>query len=151
MDKYFAKEIKDRQKQGYPKNELGFQRSLFWNRCGMSISTREQPTMARVSAGPMCTRCYSLACLFWPLPASISSTSPLPNRSRGRGKWAFANRWAPQRGQLFGQIWGETLLLCFGALLIGLGLAYVLFTDLQSTVPKPSDAGRFPETNGSCS
>ncbi len=30
-----------------------------------------------------------------------------------------------QRGQLFGQIWGETLLLCLVALLIGLGLAYL--------------------------
>ena len=103
IDKYFAQDIKEQKEQGYPKNELGFpEKPCFWSRCGMYISIPKQ-RMEKALVGLTSTRCYSLACSFWRLPASISSTSPLPNRSRGRGRWAFGSRWAHKAGNFSGK------------------------------------------------
>ncbi|WP_338875149.1 ABC transporter permease [Spirosoma sp. SC4-14] len=124
MDKYFASDIKDRQEQGYPKNELGFQRSLMLQPLlnvhfdtetthGLGISQTYVFTLMLVGFFILAIACIN----FINLTIAQSLT-----RAREVG---VRKSLGAQRGQLFRQIWGETILLCLGALLIGLGMAYV--------------------------
>jgi ABC-type antimicrobial peptide transport system permease subunit len=123
MDKYFASDMKDRQAQGYPKNELGFQQSLMLQPLldihfdtettrGLGISKTYVYTLLLVGLFILAIACINFINLT--IAQSLS-------RAREVG---VRKSLGAQRGQLFGQIWGETLLLSFAALLIGLGLAY---------------------------
>lgn len=125
MDKYFASDIQERQKQGYPKNELGFQRSVLFQPLltvhfdtetthGMGISQTYVFTLLLVGLFILAIACINFINLT--IAQSLS-------RAREVG---VRKSLGAQRGQLFGQIWGETLLLCFGSLAIGLGIAYAI-------------------------
>lgn len=125
MDKYFAKDIIDRQKQGYPKNELGFQRSLVLQ----PMRDVHFDTGTTHDGGISRTYVYTLLLigLFILAIACINFINLTIAQSLSRAREVGVRKsLGAQRGQLFGQIWGETLLLCFGALLIGLGLAFVI-------------------------
>ena len=124
MDKYFARDFQERQKQGYPKNELGFQQSLILQPLlgvhfdtetthGLGISQTYVFTLLLVGLFILAIACINFINLT--IAQSLSRA-----REVGVRKSLGAHR-----GQLFGQIWGETLLLCFGALLLGLGLSYL--------------------------
>ncbi|QMW03189.1 ABC transporter permease [Spirosoma foliorum] len=124
MDKYFAQEIKDQKEQGYPKNELGFQKSLLLQ------PMREVHFDTVTTHGSGISRAYVytllLIGLFILAIACINFINLTIAQSLSRAREVGVRKsLGAQRGQLFGQIWGETLLLCFGALLIGLSLAYV--------------------------
>ncbi|UFH54209.1 ABC transporter permease [Spirosoma sp. KNUC1025] len=123
MDKYFAKDIKDRQEQGYPKNELGFQRSLMLQPLlnvhfdtettqGLGISKTYVFTLLLVGFFILAIACINFINLT--IAQSLS-------RAREVG---VRKSLGAQRGQLFGQIWGETVLLCLVAMVLGLGMAY---------------------------
>ncbi|GAB3943980.1 ABC transporter permease [Spirosoma harenae] len=125
MDKYFASDINERQKRGYPKNEMGFQRSLLFQPLlnvhfdteithGLGISKTYVFTLLLVGLFILAIACINFINLT--IAQSLSRAREVGVRKSLGAK----------RGQLFGQIWGETLLLCFVALLIGLGLAYSL-------------------------
>ncbi|GAB3025639.1 ABC transporter permease [Spirosoma pulveris] len=125
MDKYFATDIKDRQKQGYPKNELGYQRSLLLE----PLRDVHFDTVTTHGAGISRAYVYTLLLigLFILAIACINFINLTIAQSLSRAREVGVRKsLGAQRGQLFSQIWGETLLLCFGALLIGLGLAYVV-------------------------
>ncbi|QHV94445.1 ABC transporter permease [Spirosoma endbachense] len=123
MDKYFAKDNKEQKELGYPKNELGFQRSLILQPLltvhfdtetthGLGISRTYVVTLLLVGFFILAIACINFINLT--IAQSFS-------RAREVG---VRKSLGAQRVQLFGQIWGETLMLCLGALLIGLGLAY---------------------------
>ncbi|GAB3990927.1 ABC transporter permease [Spirosoma daeguense] len=123
MDKYFASDIKERKETGYPKNELGFQRSLLFQPLtdihfdtettqGLGISRTYVVTLLLIGFFILAIACINFINLT--IAQSFS-------RAREVG---VRKSLGAQRGQLFRQIWGETLLLCFGALAIGLSLAY---------------------------
>ncbi|MBN8823343.1 MULTISPECIES: ABC transporter permease [unclassified Spirosoma] len=125
MDKYFASDIQERQKQGWPKNELGFQRSLLFQPLlnvhfdtetthGMGISRTYVFTLLLVGLFILAIACINFINLT--IAQSLS-------RAREVG---VRKSLGAQRGQLFGQIWGETVLICAIALFIGLGMAYGL-------------------------
>ncbi|GAB4021895.1 ABC transporter permease [Spirosoma koreense] len=123
MDKYFAQEIKERNEQGYPKNELGYQKSLLLE------PLREVHFDTEASNGDSISRTYVytllLVGLFILAIACINFINLTIAQSLSRAREVGVRKsLGAMRSQLFGQIWGETLLLCFGALLIGLGLAY---------------------------
>ena len=123
MDKYFAQEIKDRKRQGYPKNELGFQESL------MLEPMREVHFDTETTHGEGISRTYiytlMLVGLFILAIACINFINLTIAQSLSRAREVGVRKsLGAQRGQLFGQIWGETVLLCLVAMLIGLGLAY---------------------------
>ncbi|MCX6214310.1 ABC transporter permease [Spirosoma sp.] len=125
MDKYFAKDIKERQEQGYPKNELGFQRSLLLQ----PMRDVHFDTGTTYSGGISRTYVYTLLLigLFILAIACINFINLTIAQSLSRAREVGVRKsLGAQRAQLFGQIWGETLLLCFGALIIGLGLAYAV-------------------------
>ncbi|MBO0948237.1 ABC transporter permease [Fibrella forsythiae] len=124
MDKYFAKDIKDRQEQGYPKNELGFQRSLLL----APIRDLHFDTVTTHGSGISRAYVYTLLLvgLFILAIACINFINLTIAQSLTRAREVGVRKsLGAQRLQLFGQIWGETVLLCAGALLIGLGLAYL--------------------------
>ncbi|WP_020594758.1 ABC transporter permease [Spirosoma panaciterrae] len=125
MDKYFASDIQERQKQGWPKNELGFQQSLLFQPLlnvhfdtettqGMGISRTYVVTLLMVGLFILAIACIN----FINLTIAQSLT-----RAREVG---VRKSLGAKRGQLFGQIWGETVLVCAIALFIGLGMAYGL-------------------------
>ena len=123
MEKYFAQDIKDRKQQGYPKNELGFQESL------MLEPMREVHFDTETTHGEGISKMYiytlMLVGLFILSIACINFINLTIAQSLSRAREVGVRKsLGAQRVQLFGQIWGETLLLCFVALLIGLGLAY---------------------------
>ncbi len=124
MDKYFATDNKEQQQQGYPKNTLGYQKSLLLQPLtdvhfdtetagGQGISRSYVYTLLLVGLFVLAIACINFINLT--IAQSVS-------RSREVG---VRKSLGAQRGQLFGQIWGETGLLCLVALLIGLGLAYL--------------------------
>ncbi len=125
MEKYFAQEIKDQKQQGHPKNELGFQKSLLLEPMrdvhfdtetthGEGISRTYIYTLMLVGLFILAIACINFINLT--IAQSLSRA-----REVGVRKSLGAKQW-----QLFGQIWGETLMLCLVALLIGLGLAYMV-------------------------
>ncbi len=125
MDKYFASDIKDRQKQGYPKNELGYQRSLLLQ----PLRDVHFDTVTTHGGGISRAYVYTLLLigLFILAIACINFINLTIAQSLSRAREVGVRKsLGAHRGQLFSQIWGETLLLCFGALLIGLGLAYIV-------------------------
>ncbi|MCK8492686.1 ABC transporter permease [Spirosoma sp. RP8] len=125
MNKYFASDMKERQEQGYPKNELGFQRSLILQ----PLLDVHFDTETTHGAGISRTYVFTLMLvgLFILAIACINFINLTIAQSLSRAREVGVRKsLGAQRGQLFGQIWGETVLLCFGALLIGLGLAYGL-------------------------
>ncbi|GAB4047292.1 ABC transporter permease [Spirosoma litoris] len=124
MNKYFAKDIKERQEQGYPKNQLGFQQSLLLQ----PMLDVHFDTVTTHGSGISRAYVYTLLLigLFILAIACINFINLTIAQSLSRAREVGVRKsLGAQRGQLFGQIWGETLLLCFGALLIGLSLAYV--------------------------
>lgn len=125
MEKYFAQEIKQQKEQGYPNNELGFQRSL------LLIPMREVHYDTESMNGQAISRAYiytlMLVGLFILAIACINFINLTIAQSLSRAREVGVRKsLGAQRGQLFGQIWGETLLLCMAALFIGLGLAYAV-------------------------
>ncbi|MBC3786167.1 ABC transporter permease [Spirosoma utsteinense] len=125
MEKYFAKDIKQQKEQGYPVNELGFQRSL------LLIPMREVHYDTETMNGEAISRAYiytlMLVGLFILAIACINFINLTIAQSITRAREVGVRKsLGAQRSQLFGQIWGETLLLCVAALLIGLGLAYAV-------------------------
>ncbi|QDK77955.1 FtsX-like permease family protein [Spirosoma sp. KCTC 42546] len=124
MNKYFAKDIKERQEQGYPKNELGFQRSLLLE----PLRDVHFDTVTTHGGGISRAYVYTLLLvgLFILAIACINFINLTIAQSLSRAREVGVRKsLGAKRAQLFGQIWGETLLLCFVALLIGLGLAYL--------------------------
>ena len=125
MDKYFATDNKDQASQGYPKNELGFQKSLLLE----PILDVHFDTETTHGGGISRAYVYTLLLvgLFILAIACINFINLTIAQSLSRAREVGVRKsLGAKRGQLFGQIWGETLLLCLGALLIGLGLAYVI-------------------------
>jgi putative ABC transport system permease protein len=125
MEKYFAQDIKQQKEQGYPKNELGFQRSL------LLIPLTEVHYDTESMNGQAISRAYiytlMLVGLFILAIACINFINLTIAQSISRAREVGVRKsLGAQRGQLFGQIWGETLLLCMAALFIGLGLAYAV-------------------------
>ena len=124
MDKYFAKDNAENKAQGYPKNALGYQKSLLLQPLtdvhfdtetigGQGISRTYVYTLLLVGLFILAIACIN----FINLTIAQSIT-----RAREVG---VRKSLGAQRGQLFGQIWGETILLCLVALLLGLGMAYL--------------------------
>lgn len=125
MDKYFASDIKERKEQGYPTNELGFQRSLLLQ----PMLTVHFDTETTNGAGISRTYVFTLLLvgLFILAIACINFINLTIAQSLSRAREVGVRKsLGAKRSQLFGQIWGETVLLCFVALLIGLGIAYGL-------------------------
>ncbi|MBD2757021.1 ABC transporter permease [Spirosoma validum] len=123
MDKYFASDFKNRQEQGFPKNRLGFQRSLLFQ----PLSSVHFDTEITHGLGISRTYVFTLLLvgLFILAIACINFINLTIAQSLSRAREVGVRKsLGAQRGQLFGQIWGETLLLCFAALLLGLGMAY---------------------------
>jgi putative ABC transport system permease protein len=125
MEKYFAQEIKQQKELGYPNNELGFQRSL------LLIPMREVHYDTKSMNGQAISRAYiytlMLVGLFILAIACINFINLTIAQSISRAREVGVRKsLGAQRGQLFAQIWGETLLLCVAALFIGLGLAYAV-------------------------
>jgi predicted permease len=123
IDKYFAKDSKERQEQGYPKNTLGFQKSLLLE------PMRDVHFDTETTHGEGISRAYIytllLVGLFILAIACINFINLTIAQSLSRAREVGVRKsMGAQRGQLFGQIWGETLMLCLVALLIGMGLAY---------------------------
>jgi predicted permease len=124
MNKYFAGDIAERTKQGYPKNELGFQRSLL-----LQPLTDVHFDITTGGNGTSRVYIYSLLAvgLFILIIACINFVNLTIAQSITRAREVGVRKsLGAQRGQLFGQIWGETVLLSGTALLLGLGTAYIL-------------------------
>ena len=124
MNKYFASDFEQRRKQGYPKNELGFLQSLVLQ----PLLTVHFDTETTHGIGISRAYVYTLFLigLFILAIASINFINLTIAQSLSRAREVGVRKsLGAQRGQLFSQIWGETLLLCLVALLIGSGLAYV--------------------------
>ena len=124
MDKYFAKDISEKIAQGYPKNELGFQKSL------LLAPMRDIHFDTDTMNGSPISRTYVytllLVGLFILLIACINFINLTIAQSLSRAREVGVRKsLGAQRSQLFGQIWGETVLLSLVALLMGLGLAYL--------------------------
>ncbi len=124
VEKYFAKDIQEGKKQGYPKNELGFQKSLI-------LEPIRDVHFDTENGGQAISRAYVytllLVGLFILAIACINFINLTIAQSLSRAREVGVRKsLGAKRGQLFGQIWGETMLLCFGSLLIGLGLAYAV-------------------------
>ncbi|GAB3729868.1 ABC transporter permease [Spirosoma lituiforme] len=123
IEKYFAQEIKEQKEQGYPKNALGFQKSLLLE------SMRDVHFNTETSSqGVSRTYVYTLLLigLFILAIACINFINLTIAQSLSRAREVGVRKsLGAKRGQLFGQIWGETLMLCLVALLVGLGLAYI--------------------------
>jgi predicted permease len=125
MNKYFAGDIEEQVKQGYPKNELGFQKSLLLQ----SFADVHFDTITTYGSGTSRTYVYSLIAigLFILTIACINFINLTIAQSISRAREVGVRKsLGAQRGQLFGQIWGETVLLSGVALLLGLGMAYGL-------------------------
>ena len=125
MDKYFATDNKEQREQGYPKNELGFQKSLILE----PMRDVHFDTETMHGEGISRTYIYTLLLvgLFILAIACINFINLTIAQSLSRAREVGVRKsLGAQRGQLFGQIWGETVLLCLVALLIGLGGAYAI-------------------------
>lgn len=123
MDKYFAQEIKEQKEQGYPKNELGYQKSLLLE--PMRDIHFDTETMYSKGVSRMYVYTLLLIGLFILAIACINFINLTIAQSLSRAREVGVRKsLGAERRQLFGQIWGETLLLCLVALLIGAGLAY---------------------------
>ncbi|QJD78657.1 ABC transporter permease [Spirosoma rhododendri] len=125
MNKYFAKEVSERTGQGYPKNSLGFQKSLFLQ----PLTDVHFDTATTYGNGTSRVYVYSLLAigLFILVIACINFINLTIAQSISRAREVGVRKsLGAKRGQLFGQIWGETLLLAGVALLLGLGMAYGL-------------------------
>ena len=125
MEKYFAQDIKEQKEQGYPKNELGFQKSLLLE----SMQDVHFDTETTNGLGISRVYIYTLLLvgLFILAIACINFINLTIAQSLSRAREVGVRKsLGAQRGQLFSQIWGETVLLCFSALLIGLGQAYLV-------------------------
>jgi len=123
-DKYSATDLKQRQVQGYPKNALGYQKSLLLQ----PLTDVHFDTETQGGQGVSRTYVYTLLLvgLFILAIAGINFVNLTIAQSLTRVREVGVRKsLGAQREQLFGQIWGETLLLSLVALLIGLGLAYV--------------------------
>ncbi|MFD2935890.1 ABC transporter permease [Spirosoma flavum] len=125
LDKYLTKSNEEQKEQGYPKNELGFQQSLLLEPMrdvhfdvetmhGQAISKTYIYTLMLIGLFILAIACINFINLT--IAQSLKRVKEV-----GVRKSLGAKRW-----QLFGQIWGETLMLCLVALLVGLGLAYVV-------------------------
>ncbi len=124
MNKYFAKDISEQQQQGYPKNALGYQKSLLLQ----PLTDVHFDTETVGGQGISRSYVYTLLLVgFFILAiAGINFINLTIAQSLSRSREVGVRKsLGAQRGQLFGQIWGETGLLCGVALLIGLGLAYL--------------------------
>ncbi|GAB3758343.1 ABC transporter permease [Spirosoma pomorum] len=125
MNKYFAGDIAERTKQGYPKNELGFQRSLLLQ----PLTDVHFDTVTTHGNGTSRVYIYSLLAvgLFILIIACINFVNLTIAQSITRAREVGVRKsLGAQRSQLFGQIWGETVLLSGTALLLGLSMAYIL-------------------------
>ncbi|GAB3542285.1 ABC transporter permease [Spirosoma fluminis] len=122
-DKYFASDNKERNAQGYPKNSLGYQKSLLL----MPFTDVHFDTETGGGQGISKTYIYTLLLvgLFILAIACINFVNLTIAQAVGRAREVGVRKsLGAGRTQLFGQIWGETFLLCFVSLLIGLGLAW---------------------------
>ncbi|QKZ12836.1 ABC transporter permease [Spirosoma sp. KUDC1026] len=125
MNKYFATNMKERTEQGYPKNSLGFQQSLILQ----PLTDVHFDTVTTNGRGTSRTYVYTLLAigLFILAIACINFINLTIAQSISRAREVGVRKsLGAQRGQLFGQIWGETVLLSGLALLLGLGMAYGL-------------------------
>ena len=123
MDKYFAKDNEENKVQGYPKNTLGYQKSLLLQ----PLTDVHFDTETIGGRGISRTYVYTLLLvgLFILAIAGINFVNLTIAQSLTRVREVGVRKsLGAQRGQLFAQIWGETVLLSLVALLIGLGLAY---------------------------
>ena len=112
VDKYFAKDIQEQKKQGHPKNELGFQKSMILE------PIRDVHFDTETMHGQAISRSYVytllLVGLFILAIACINFINLTIAQSLSRAREVGVRKsLGAQRGQLFGQIWGETMLLCF--------------------------------------
>ena len=124
IDKYFATDIKEQKEQGYPKNSLGYQKTMLL----MPLTDVHFDTQTSGSQGVNRMYIYTLLLvgLFILVIACINFINLTIAQSVGRAREVGVRKsLGAGRVQLFGQIWGETLLLCSISLLIGLGLAWV--------------------------
>jgi ABC-type antimicrobial peptide transport system permease subunit len=122
-DKYFANDIKGRKEQGYPQNSFGYQKSLLM----MPLTDVHFDTEAGSGQGISMTYIYTLLVvgLFILAIACINFINLTIAQAVGRAREVGVRKsLGAGRSQLFGQIWGETFLLCFVSLTIGLGLAW---------------------------
>ena len=124
VDKYFATDMKEEQEQGYPKNSFGYQKSLLL----MPLTDVHFDTQMVGGQGVSRMYIYTLLLvgLFILVIACINFINLTIAQAVGRAREVGVRKsLGAGRAQLFGQIWGETLLLCSISLLIGLGLAWI--------------------------
>jgi putative ABC transport system permease protein len=125
VDKYFAKDNEENKAQGYPKNELGFQRSLLLE--SLADIHFDTETMNGHAISRTYVYTLMLVGLFILAIACINFINLTIAQSLTRAREVGVRKsLGAQRGQLFGQIWGETILLCLVALLLGLGMAFLV-------------------------
>lgn len=125
MDKYFAKDNEENKAQGYPKNELGFQKSLLL--APLPAIHYDTETMNGHAISKTYVYTLLLVGLFILAIACINFINLTIAQSLTRAREVGVRKsLGAQRSQLFGQIWGETILLCLIALLLGLGIAFLI-------------------------
>jgi ABC-type antimicrobial peptide transport system permease subunit len=123
INKYFATDIKEQQELGFPKNSLGYQKSLLL----MPLLDVHFDTETGSGQGVSRTYIYTLLLvgLFILVIACINFINLTIAQSVARAREVGVRKsLGARRAQLFGQIWGETVLLCSISFLIGLGLAW---------------------------
>ena len=123
IQKYLAQSIKERKEQGYAKNERSQQLSL------LLLPMRDVHFDTETNGGQGVSKPYVytllLVGLFMVLIAGINFVNLTIAQAFTRAREVGVRKsLGAMRGQLFVQIWGETVLLCGGAALLGYGLAY---------------------------
>ena len=131
IQKYMAQSIKEQHEQGYAKNERGQQTSL------LLLPMREVHFDTRTTGGQGVSKSYIytllLVGLFMVLIAGINFVNLTIAQAFTRSREVGVRKsLGAMRGQLFVQIWGETVLLCGGAALFGFGLAYTARTQFNT-------------------
>ncbi|CCG98104.1 protein of unknown function DUF214 [Fibrella aestuarina BUZ 2] len=124
LQKYMAKNIKERNEQGYAKNERGQQQSL------LLLPMRDVHFDTETVGGQGVNKTYIYTLLliaaFMVFIAGINFVNLTVAQAFTRAREVGVRKsLGAGRGQLFAQIWGETALLCGVAVLLGIGLAYV--------------------------
>jgi putative ABC transport system permease protein len=123
LDKYQGRNLAEMAKMGYPKNERGRYVSLLL----MPLAESHFDLETVGGRGISKTYVYTLLLvgLFMLLIAGINFVNLTVAQAFMRAREVGVRKsLGALRGQLMGQIWGETALLCSAAVLLGVGLAY---------------------------
>lgn len=125
IQKYMAQGLKERDEQGYAKNERGQQQSL------LLLPMRDVHFDTETVGGQGVNKAYIytllLIAVFMVFIAGINFVNLTVTQAFTRAREVGVRKsLGAGRGQLFAQIWGETGLLCGISVLMGIGLAHAV-------------------------